>query len=146
MGHIMHYTVCFLFDTCGNVLLQRKDRTEFAEKLNGIGGRVDTEYGENPRDGAMRKIQNETGITPSILLWLGDLTLPDNCDPENEDACCCLHFFGGIDEHHAACQQENQTETLEWHPFAEIINHPERKDLAGDGDVWYFICRAARML
>lgn len=137
------FTVCFLFDAQGHVLLVRKNHTAFAGKLNGVGGRL--EPNETPYDNAARKIQEETGAMPSELTWIGDLNLPESCDINNPHAPCCLHFYAGItDKDHVAKQPGK--EPLEWHSVSDIIHNPEYDGLAGDGDVWYFIKRAAKMV
>lgn len=140
----MHYTVCFLFDGAGRVLLQKKDRTDFAGRLNGVGGKF--QPGESPGDCALREIREETGCIPDNLTWLGDLTPPDNCDGAHRDEACHLHFFAGMAKAQDISQQPGETEALEWHSLGEILGSPLDPRLAGDGDVWYFIQKGARIL
>mgnify|MGYP001046751772 CR=1 FL=1 len=40
----MRYTVCLLFnENCDKVLLKRKDRTDYAGKWHGVGGKLERE-------------------------------------------------------------------------------------------------------
>ena len=49
------YSVVVLLNKDGSkVLMQKKDHTAFAGKLNGVGGKIEKE--EMPWDGALRKI------------------------------------------------------------------------------------------
>ena len=95
----MNYTVCFLFTDNGEkVLLQKKDKTQYAGRLNGVGGKI--EPGETPLEGARREIMEETGASIQDLIWLGTLIFPKDCglpaDQDNVD--CELNFFAGTVE------------------------------------------------
>lgn len=54
------------------VLLIRKKRGLGAGKINAPGGRLET--GETPHDGAVREVQEEVCITPSMLVKHGELS------------------------------------------------------------------------
>jgi 8-oxo-dGTP pyrophosphatase MutT (NUDIX family) len=140
----MRYTVCFLFCNNGDlVLLQKKDRTQYAGRFNGVGGKI--EPGEAPVDGARREILEETGAFVQNPIWLGTLTLPQDCTlPAGQgDAGCELHFFAGtVGNPNSACQQPGETEELTWFPTKHVL--ADKFPLAGDGDVEYFIAKGLR--
>lgn len=142
---MMFYTVCFLFSLDKTeVLLIRKDRTDFAGKYNGVGGKV--KAGESFIKSALREIKEETGANvASTLEWLGALSLPWDClchDPEG----CTLHFFGAVVSKKEVSQQVGETEELKWFPVDYVLDAPVLGDawLAGEGDVQYFIRQALR--
>lgn len=142
----MKYTVCFLFTDNGDrVLMQRKDRTQFAGRYNGVGGKI--EPSETPLEGARREIREETGADVQDLIWLGTLTLPtDCCLPAGEDNVDCeLNFFAGtVPDVYAISQQPRETETLVWKLSQQVIcGHTYT---AGDGDVEYFVGKGYRAI
>lgn len=135
------YTVCFLFDkSLNHVLLVRKDNTKFAGLLNGCGGRLET--GERPEVCAIRKIQEETGISRHNIqnfTWLGTLTLPreNNC---KDDINCVLHYFTGIVDEHLP--RSNGRELVTWHNTNYVqsmaITSAEHY-FAGNGNLQLFV-------
>lgn len=142
------YSVILLFNKDGSkVLLQKKDRTTYKGMLNGIGGKV--EDGEDPFDGALRELMEETTIKKedlSVFRWLGRLILPIQCDEENMDKIPDLWFYTGIvKEETSARKAENETEKLEWYVLSgnmPVTGIP----LAGDGNLEYFISIAKKLL
>lgn len=148
MRGIQKYTVVILFNDDGSkVLLQKKDRTVFAGKLNGVGGKV--EYDEQPVNGAFREVLEKTSLKPEDLNrfdWLGTLTLPEQCDTKNADKYPELWFFGGIVKDEAlAVKPEDATEEINW--FTLDGNKPVTElETAGDGNLEYFIGAAKRKL
>ena len=131
----MNYTVCFLFTDNGEkVLLQKKDKTQYAGRLNGVGGKI--EPGETPLEGARREIMEETGASIQDLIWLGTLIFPKDCglpaDQDNVD--CELNFFAGtVEDTKMVSQQPGETEPLLWLLTRQVIGG--HADTAGDGDV-----------
>lgn len=149
MRKVKKYTVIPLFNKDGSkVLLIKKDRTAFAGKLNGVGGKI--EDNETPEQGAYREIEEETSLKPEQvknLTWLGTLTLPEQCDTDNAGLYPELWFYSGIVEDESwAHTPKNETEPVAWYILNEndgVITHLE---LAGDGNLDYFIRRARRLL
>lgn len=146
---VQQYTVVVLLNSDGSkVLLTKKDRTSFAGMLNGVGGKI--EQGEKPMDGAYREIQEETSLMPDdiqMMTWLGTLTIPEQCDEKNADKYPELFFFGGIvDDESKAHKPDSETEPIAWYEIGEDNNPVTELNVAGDGDLSYFIGRARKWL
>lgn len=131
------------------VLLQTKDRTTFAGRLNGVGGKVEDD--EDPVAGALREIEEETSIRPEDLSrfeWIGTLSLPEQCDTANADSYPELWFFAGVvKDESLAHKPDDATEKIRWYKLnscSSPVTHG--KLLAGDGDLDYFIRRAVRAM
>lgn len=148
MNELKKYSVVVLLNKDGSkVLLCKKDHTAYAGRLNGVGGAVADN--EMPWENALRKIFEETSIHKKDIrrfTWLGTLSLPEQCDFKNPDKYPELWFFSGIvDDESLAKTPELRTERIDWvmlvgsDPVTEL-------DLAGDGDLEYFIGKARRML
>lgn len=142
------YTVSLLFNPDGSkVLLQKKDRTIFAGRLNGVGGKVEDE--ETPADGALREILEETGTKKQHMqkfTWLGTLTLPEPCDTKYPDNYPEIWFFAAIVKETVPKKPETETEEIDWYEI-----QPDNRPLtdlrtAGDGNLEYFISRAGKTL
>lgn len=150
MHKVKKYTVILLFNKDGSkVLLIKKDRTAFAGKLNGVGGKI--EDNETPEQGAYREIEEETSLKPEQvknLTWLGTLTLPEQCDMDNAGLYPELWFYSGIVEDESLARTpENETEPVAWYMLRGENSTPVTNlKLAGDGDLEYFIKRARRRL
>lgn len=140
----MKYTVCFLYTDNGEkVLLQRKNKTQYAGRLNGVGGKI--EPGETPLEGARREIMEETGVNIQALIWLGTLILPKDYGlPVGQDNVDCeLNFFAGtVEDTKMVSQQPGETEPLLWLLTRQVIGG--HADTAGEGDVEYFVSRGYR--
>lgn len=145
------YTICLLFTPDGQeVLLQRKDRTDFRGLLNGVGGKF--EPGETAEQCALREIREETGVgDPRALTWLGMLSLPSDCNVETHDAPCELHFLAGICDKSVPRMQAGETERIGWYPvkyvrkqtaltLSDPVANPNK--FAGNGDLQYFVRQA----
>ena len=149
MDGVKKYTVIPLFNIDGSeVLLIKKDRTAFKGRLNGVGGKI--EDGETPEQGAYREIEEETSLKPEQvknLTWLGTLTLPEQCDNANKDKYPELWFYSGIvKDQSLAHAPENETEPVAWYMLNKDDNVITHLELAGDGNLEYFIRRARRLL
>lgn len=148
MMDVKKYSVVILLNEDGSkVLLQKKDRTLFKGKLNGVGGKIEKD--EMPVNGALREVLEETSLRPEDLLrfeWIGTLTLPEQCDTSNMDKYPELWFFGGVvKDENRAHKPDTETEEISWYhlkpdnkPFTDL-------ETAGDGDLEYFIGVARRM-
>lgn len=148
MMGVKKYSVVILLNEDGSkVLLQKKDRTLFKGKLNGVGGKIEKE--EMPVNGALREVLEETSLRPEDLLrfeWIGTLTLPEQCDTNNMDKYPELWFFGGVvKDENRAHKPDTETEEIRWYhlkpdnkPFTDL-------ETAGDGDLEYFIGVARHM-
>lgn len=135
----MNYTVNILFDRFGkNVLLLRKNRTNFTNKYNGPGGEINPAADDTPLDCAIREIREETGIQfqPENLLELGTLSLPTDCKYNNGPAS--ITFFTGVVPDKATILPAE--EHLEWFPVHSVLSQSvDTELLAGNGDLLYFI-------
>ncbi len=134
------FTVSLLFNMDGTkVLLQKKDRTAFAGKLNGVGGKV--EVGESITKSAFRKIREETSVAAEDMErfeWLGTLTVAETCT--NEDDFPELWFFGAVvKDENTPHKPDTETEEIGWYDL-RVNNTPVTDlELAGDGELLYFI-------
>lgn len=142
------YSVTFLFnENLTHVLLQRKMQTDFAGLLNGVGGAQRPE--EDKFQGAIRKIQDETGVTQDDIInfkYLGTLTLPYDCKTKT-DTTCVLHYFTGVVREEKPTPQMGKRELLEWHNVNYVQNTPVSladKQFAGNGDLQYFVHMALK--
>lgn len=134
------YTVCLLFSSDKKkILLQKKAKTVFAGKLNGVGGKV--EPGETPKEGALREIREETSVTDVDLTWLGTLSIPIDC-VKQELSVCTLHFYGGMVENLEEIREPEGAEKLFILDVEDVQN--KKYELAGNGDVAYFIDMAVQ--
>lgn len=144
------YTVIFLLNRTGTkVLLQLKDRTEYTGKLNGVGRKIEDK--ENPEQGAYREILEETSIESKDiqnLTWLGTLICPENCDERNRDKFPELWFYGAvIYDEDLAKQPKTESEKINWYTILEDNTiDTNGLELAGDGNIPYFIGLAKRYL
>ena len=120
------YVVCFLFDRydVSRVLMCLKDRTVFAGKFNGIGGKVEAD--ETPYQAVIREVYEETGCT--MLDTPQYLHRDTTCDltgkPDAGISCAVNYFAGIIDGAHVA-QQAGESELLAWIPTKTIYTHPD---------------------
>lgn len=143
------YSVCVLLNKDGTkVLLEKKNRTLFAGMLNGVGGKV--EDGEKPWEGALREIEEEASINKKDIRrfsWIGTLTIPDQCDLNAIGSYPELWFFTGIVEDESLARTpDDSTEPVAWYSFDNNGHPVSEYDIAGDGDVEYFIRAAHCML
>lgn len=139
----MRYCVCFLFSRDGKqVLLQKKDRTSFAGKWNGVGGKARPH--EPMLKCALREIYEETGanLRNADLTWLGDLTLPEDCTGRLGRAE--LSFYSARVDKDAVSMQPGETEELAFFDVGHFdgTGEPFPYETAGAGDAEYFIRRA----
>ena len=151
----MNYCVCFLFTPdFEEVLLIKKNKTDFAGRLNGVGGKQNPH--EYPHECALREIKEETGciLQPRrtaadgpdhTLMHLAQVKLHTDCAHSGDD-CAVLDFWMSVVEKDEPSQQPGETEHLVWMPVSKVLSTPTKNDLfAGDGDVQYMINLALRM-
>ena len=144
----MKYSVCLLFDrTTHDLLLQKKDRTIFAGRYNGVGGKQDSR--DEPMEiCAKREIYEESGVNRiKKFTWLGNLILPEDCVAGREGKPAQLYFYAGLIDKSDVKVMPGATEQLEFFPLTCFDGSGEfPHELAGDGDLAYFIHRAMRVL
>ena len=139
---MLECTVCLLLcKETESVLLLKKDRTDFAGKYNGVGGKLEPE--ESAEECAIREIHEETGAdVRGRLVWLGTLICPHDCvkhDPKG----VTLYFYSAEVRQSEVSQQVHETEKLRWFFVKDLLTMPLNNHLlAGDGDVQYFLNEA----
>lgn len=146
------YTVCFLFSSdLSHVLLQKKAKTDFAGKLNGVGGKIEPK--ETPMTCARREIQEETGLADvEDLRWIGTLHLPWNCDSHREDdgpfdPACVLYYYAGIIPEGRTPTPPPGGEELSMNPVRNVVAAGVLQDkYAGNGDLAYFVNQGVQAL
>lgn len=121
------YTVCLVFDKDDTTLLLMclKDRTTFAGKFNGIGGKL--EPGETPIDCAIREVKEETGcepLYPPELLFTQKGAMDCTGKSDATDTCD-LFYYAAVVERRKVKQQPNETELLAWIPIGTVVHRPE---------------------
>lgn len=146
MDAIHEYTVCFLFShDLQQVLLVRKNATDFAGRLNGVGGEL--EKGEQAYTCAGHEIREETGISDDglrslglvRLAPLGTLSLPHDCKYGSGKAV--LHYFAGALKNGAVpAEKTDKGEDLVWSRVSEVLaSGVDSDEYAGNGDLPYFV-------
>ena len=112
----MKYTVCFLFTDNGNhVLMQRKDRTQFAGRYNGVGGKI--EPGEAPLEGARREIREETGLKVKLDPGFRKVVTFSPKPQVLKDVV----YFGARPAGGELKRQEEEVLEAAWHTFGEAL-------------------------
>lgn len=132
-------TVAFLIcQETHEVLLIKKDRTDFAGRYNGVGGKVNE--GESYYEAAVREIHEETGAeVGDRLVYLGNTVLPEDC-ATHDPAGVTLSFYTANVEKSEVAQQPGETEQLKWIPIIDVLDTPvTSKVYAGMGDLQYFL-------
>lgn len=135
-----NYTVCLLFtEDLAQLLLVKKTKTCYKGRLNGLGGKI--KEGETAKQCVIRKVADESGVADlGNLTWLGKIVLPD-CY-EDAGKCCCVHFFAAtFDGRLEAGYETKFAEPLGLYLVKDLLG-PMQGELAGDGDLVYFIRRA----
>lgn len=143
------YTVIILFNGDGSkILLQTKDRTKYAGMLNGVGGKV--EPGETPKLAARREVHEETTLTSGDIenfTWLGTLTIPERCDIYHPEFIPELWFYTGrVRDESKAQKPSDETEEIAWYGLRNDDTVVTDMELAGDGNLPYFIHQARKAL
>ena len=145
---VHEYSVCFLFTPDGrSVLLQTKNRTAFAGRLNGVGGK--RKPNETMLDCARRKIKAETGIDvdEDDLLHVMTTALNEDCAARDGNAKCVLHFFAAVVDPAAVKPPKSATEKVAFYDTINVLDLPVRHaGMAGHGDVQYVVNVAYREL
>lgn len=141
MDKIKNHTVVFLFDEDTKcVLLQLKDRGPFIGKLNGVGGKF--EEGETALQCMLREVEEETGVTDIRgIHWLGQLILPND---EPDGPKIGLDFFCGK-IYGRNVNPPKDAEIVSFYQPQQILEAgADQPNLAGSGDVWYFLRMACQ--
>lgn len=142
------YSVCFLFAPDGwSVLLQTKNRTSFAGKLNGVGGKL--ERGETMLACARREIREKTGVDvpESKLVPVAVTTLNEDCALDDAASRCVLHFFAAVVNPGDVRPPEDATEPVAFYDTGSVLRTPvSHPAMAGHGDVQYVVNLAYREL
>jgi len=112
---------CFLH--CGDeylFLLRAPDKTVDANRLNGIGGRV--EPGENYLDAAIRETMEETGyaVTPEDMMLSGIVRLEGGYE---EDWIMCF-FRIDVPSKQIPIGENTPDGKLMWLPSSEVLTAP----------------------
>lgn len=103
-------TLCFVVRN-GQILLIEKKRGLGAGKVNGPGGRI--EPGETPEQAAIRETQEEIGITPVGIFWVGELSFQFR----DGYSLHCSVFQAG--EFHGELIETAEAKPF-WHPVGSI--------------------------
>ena len=151
-GKQRDYTVCLLFTPdLKQVLLQRKAKTDFAGRLNGVGGKL--EPGETPERCAVREIFEETGLDMAgRLVWAGTLDLAWNCDNHAErndpsDPACRLYYFTGtIPDGQTPAAPAGGEELVMAGVGTVLRSDPGDPRFAGHGDLQCFLVESLHAL
>lgn len=142
------YSVCFLFAPDGNsVLLQTKNRTSFAGKLNGVGGKLEPD--ETMPACARREILEETGVDvpESKLVPVAVTVLNEDCAVDDHASRCVLHFFAAVVDPRDVRPPRNATEPVAFYDTGSVLTTPVlNPTMAGHGDVQYMVNLAYREL
>lgn len=146
---LKRYSVVLLLNGDGSkILLQTKDRTAYAGMLNGVGGKIEKE--ESPMVGAIREIEEETTLTVDDiedLTWIGTLVVPTQCDTNSPDTLPELYFYAGrVRDEAKAKKAPDETEDVSWYGLRNANTVVTDLELAGDGNLPYFIGIARKLL
>ncbi len=156
MDRMKKLSVILLFNNDGTkLLLQKKDRTVYKGMLNGIGGKI--EDSEMPVQGALREMAEEVSLHQEDMdrfEWIGTLMIPDLWDEKYPDMFPELWFFGGIVKNENSPHKPDfETEEIGWYDLAkaplsigDFIMPATDIKLAGEGDLFYFINKARKIL
>lgn len=71
----LRYTLVFVYDEYGRVLMLKRNNPPNAGLWNGLGGKI--EPGETPREGAIREVHEESGIHVADARFGGIVTWPE---------------------------------------------------------------------
>lgn len=118
------YTVCFLFDDrdLARALFILKNKTAYAGKFNGVGGKM--ESGENARECTKREIKEETGADVHHLHLVGKIETPDVTGKAPLGSSCRLYYYAGLVDASQVGPQPGETEQLAWLPCESVFIYP----------------------
>jgi 8-oxo-dGTP diphosphatase len=105
--------VCYIVNSSGEVLLQKKARGFGKGNWNGPGGKLNP--GESPEDSARREVFEETGLRLGLLERAGELEF---VFPHNEKINNYCHVFRSFD--FSGEPIDKGEGELRWFPIAEI--------------------------
>ena len=116
------YTILLCFDEndMTRVLMCLKDRSKYAGKFNGLGGKV--EAGETPYDGALRELKEEAGVEPLRRMEL--VLQEEDEDCKNPGQPSRLYFYKAFVNAKEVQQQYGESEILAWIPVRTVFTRP----------------------
>jgi len=127
-------TVAFLFTAdLQEVLMLHRAKEPYAGKYNGVGGHV--EEGEDPMSAAVREIREETGIT-AVHDFRQSMTV-------SYPSGWTLHVFHGWIAEKPFFSFYTPDGDFVWRSTKDMLDMHD-PDIAGDGNVAYFIYDALR--
>lgn len=94
-----HVNICYIINSDGRILLQKKARGFGAGKWNGPGGKI--EPGEGIEESVRREVAEETGLTVKDLEKIGELEFVFRDRPEWNNymhAFVCREFAGEAED------------------------------------------------
>lgn len=131
-GDNMQYTLCFIFNSdMSKVLMQKKNRGPFTGCYNGVGGKVES---SDPtfHQAMFREIKEGTGLSVSDFSHSHDLVT------ESFFTGAELHVYYGV-LHPTAIVIQKEDEELKWMDSKNLLLDVTNPQLAGDGNIPYFI-------
>jgi 8-oxo-dGTP diphosphatase len=114
------------------VLMLHRNKEPYKHMLNGVGGKI--EEGETPYNGALRELEEETSIV------LEDLNVMDKLLSSQYPGDVELHiYYGRLRESvQTPVPKHSEEGVIDWASTEELID-VRRRDIAGEGNVAYFI-------
>ncbi|MFF2531257.1 NUDIX domain-containing protein [Brevibacillus sp. NPDC058079] len=127
------YVVAVIFNpTMEETLLLHRNREPYANMLNGIGGKI--EEGETPNEAFLREMQEETGISSSLIDFYQEMvkmTFPNGVE---------LVCFYAILACEPVIWEKNKEGIVAWYNIEELdLLNASHSMLAGDGNISYMI-------
>lgn len=122
-NHKFNYRVCAMLIADNKILAMRDERSPYFYLP---GGRV--KMGETAEQAVIREVQEELGVTPSIIrpLWLNQAFFTEDADNLNYHELC-IYFLMGIAETDLLTRgsvfksrEGHQTHTFEWLEFNRL--------------------------
>ena len=126
---MVEYTICFLKQG-DKILLLNRDKPQWMGAWNGVGGKI--EQGETPLVGALREINEETGIALQDITYKGKITWTDGIT----NFGCMYAFIAELPESYPYVTPIKVAEgILDWKDLTWIL-HPQNVGIA---DLKYYL-------